>query len=65
MTYMFKDRFKMLKKALKVWKKDVFGHLEFNIKACSNKLQSLELRVEMVSLSHEELVGRLEFYQQL
>lgn len=38
MNCMFKDKLKMLKRALKVWKKDVFGHLEFNIKAYSNKL---------------------------
>lgn len=65
MACMLKDKLKTLKVVLKVWNKEVFRNLDAKIKVCSVKLQSLELTEKEISLSHEELMCKLQDSQDL
>lgn len=48
-------KLKALKISLKVLNKKVVGNLDFRIKACLRKLESLKLMVEVVDLAQKEL----------
>lgn len=58
MTCKLKEKLKALKRTLKVLSKEVIYNLEFKIKMCSDKLQSLELRAESDHLSINDLNNR-------
>lgn len=63
--YVFKEKLRRLKEALKVWNKEVFGDLEQKVTSLKEELNSLDMRDEVRGLSEAENLARNEISARL
>lgn len=64
-SYVFKEKLKRLKEALKKWNQDQFGNMEAKIKMLREEIQNLDDRDDAGGLSEEEAARRWEALAQL
>jgi hypothetical protein len=65
MGFVLKVKLKILKEALKLWIKEVYGCVDRKIEDLTKSIETLELKGENVGLSEEECVLRKDYFSKL
>lgn len=64
-SFIFKEKLKRLKKALKIWNNEHFGNMESKIKLLKEEIKNLDEKDDMVGLAEDESARRREASAQL
>lgn len=64
-SYVFKEKLKRLKEALKMWNRDHFGSIDTKISLLRKEIKDLDERDDLGRLSEEEAIRRREIMAQL
>lgn len=59
-AFVVKEKLKMLKEDLKVWNREVFGHLDFKIEKHKSVIEQLDVIDEVFGLEEDEYTRRQE-----
>ncbi|MCI22763.1 transposon TX1 putative protein [Trifolium medium] len=65
MSFVLKEKLKMLKGVLRKWNREVYGSVDSKIDALSGDIEDLDLKDEREGLSEEELLLRKDKFNQL